>query len=120
MPLLAALLVNIGAALVSVFAKFMGTTAALKLASYTLYIGIVTTFVATTYVCVGGLLSSLQSFLSGGGGGGGATGSIVSYFIMAVGMFIPGNAAGVLSCVGSVWIACNVYRLQSIGIIKFS
>lgn len=118
MPLFATLVLNLGAALVSLFSRFLGIHAALKLASYVTYISITVAFTAAVYVCVGGLLSGLQSGVSGFG----APSSVnwVGYFGMGIGMFIPANASGVISCVGSVWIACNVYRLQAIGIIKFS
>ncbi|MDA8456141.1 hypothetical protein M4R22_15335 [Acidovorax sp. GBBC 3334] len=118
MPLFATLVSNIGAALVSLFSRFMGLFSALKLASYVTYLGITATFVTTVYVCVGGLLTYLTSFSFGGGST--TDSNWMGYFGMGLGMFVPQNAAGVLSCVGSVWIGCNVYRLQQIGTIKFT
>ncbi|MVT37078.1 hypothetical protein GO497_06195 [Acidovorax citrulli] len=114
----ATLVANIGAALASLFGRFLGMSMALKLASYTTYLGIIAAFTASVYVCVGGLLTYIASFA----GGSGSTTAVgwMYYFGMGLGMFIPGNAGGVMSCVGSVWLACNVYRLQQVGVLKFT
>jgi len=115
MPVFATMVAGLGSAFVSLFSKFMGIQAALKLASYAAYLAIIAAFTASVYVCIGGLLSYVSSFSPSGGGG-----NWVSYFMMGLGMFIPANAGGVLSCIGSVWLACNVYRLQHVGVIQFS
>lgn len=116
MPLFASLVASLGGALVSLFSRFLGIQAALRLASYVTYIAITAAFVASVYVCVGGLLSMVQS-LSGGAP---SASNWVGYFFMGLGMFVPANAGGVMSCVGSVWLACNVYRLQQVGTIHFA
>lgn len=116
MPLFATMVAGLGSAFVSLFSKFMGIQAALKLASYAAYLSIIAVFTASVYVCIGGLLTYVSGFQPSGGGGGGW----VQYFMMGLGMFIPSNAGGVLSCIGSVWLACNVYRLQHVGVIQFS
>lgn len=117
MPLFASLVLGMGNAFVTLFSKFLGITAALRLASYVTFIAITAAFVAAVYVCVGGILTYITSFSLGTPS---TSGNWVAYFLMGVGMFIPANAAGLMSCIGSVWLGCNIYRLQSIGTIKFS
>lgn len=116
MPLFASLVLGMGNAFVTLFSKFLGIHAALRLASYLTFIAVTAAFVASVYVCVGGILTYLSSFTLGTG----SSGNWVGYFMMGLGMFIPANAGGVLTCIGSVWLGCNIYRLQAIGTIKFS
>lgn len=115
MPLLATFIGSIATSLVTFFAQFMSYRLALKLAAYVTWAGIASAFVASTYICVSSLYLAASSLFSGGGGGGGW----MSYFGMAVGMFIPGNAGAVMSCIGSVWIATSVYKFQKDAIIHF-
>lgn len=112
MPLFAAFLGSLAQAFLALFVKFMGFKQALRLASYAAWITILTAFITTTMVCI----SSLYGMVSGFGGGGGGW---LSYFWMGLGMFIPSNAAAVLSCIGSVWVATSVYKMQKDGLINF-
>lgn len=120
MPLFAGLLLSLCNALASVFIRFMSVEAAVKLAAYTAWLAIVAALLTTVYTCLSSLYSGISALLGGAGGGGVATVSNwVSYFIMGVGMFIPANAGAVLSCVASVWLATNIYRIQSFAIKSF-
>jgi hypothetical protein len=114
MPLLASFIGTLAGGLASFFARFVGFGLALKLASYTTWITVFGTFLASVIVCC----TSLFNMLSGVGGGGG--GGWVSKFFMALGMFIPGNATAVISCIASVWIATSIFKIQRIGIENFS
>jgi hypothetical protein len=113
MPLLATFIGSLASGLAGFFARWIGYQAALKLASYVAWIATATAFLAATFVCV----SSLYGMVSGAGGGG--TGWI-RWFWIGLGMFIPSNAAAVVSCIASVWIATSVWRIQRIGIENFS
>lgn len=113
MPVFAALLGSLFSGLVSSLAQFMSFQLALKFAAYTVWIALTAAFVTGVAVC----LSSLLGMLSGGGGGGG---SWVSWFWIGLGMFIPSNAAAVVSCVGSIWIGTSVYKLQKQAVEKFA
>lgn len=113
MPLFATLFGSIASALVSLFARFVGFKTALKLAAYTTWIAVFTAFLIAVFVCVSSILSYVTSFGSLGGF------AWVRFFWMALGMFIPANASAVMSCVGSVWIATNIYRVQKQGIFGF-
>lgn len=113
MPLFAGLLLSLCNAYAAFFARFMGVNAAIKLAAYMAWIFLLTTLLTTLYIC----LSSLYAMTAGVGGGGG--GGWISMFWMGLGVFIPANAGGVLACVASVWLATNIYRVQSFAIGKF-
>lgn len=112
MPIFAGLIGSLASAFASLFSKFMGFQAALKLASYSAWLVVMTTFLASVFVCV----SSLHGMVSGAASGSGW----VRYFWMGLGMLIPSNAAAVISCVASVWIATNVYKVQKEGIHHYS
>jgi hypothetical protein len=112
MPLLAAFIGSVVGGLASFFARWIGFQAALKLASYVAWIATAVAFLAATFVCV----SSLLGMVSGGGGGGGWT----KYFWIGLSIFIPSNAAAVMSCIASVWIATSVWKIQRVGIENFS
>lgn len=116
MPIFAGLIGSLASAFASLFSKFMGFQAALRLASYTAWILVLQVFLVSVFVCV----SSLHSMLTSAVGGGGGAGSWVSLFWMGLGMFIPSNAAAVLSCLASVWIGTNVYKVQKEGIHHYS
>lgn len=121
MPLLATFIGSISSALVGLFSRFLGFKAALRFASYTTWLLVLGAFLASVYVCLSSLYGYVSAFTTGGGAtGGGLTGSMLSMFFMGVGMFIPANAGAVLSCVGSVWIATSVYKIQKDGIENYS
>lgn len=117
MPLFATLVGSLSGALVGLFGRFVGFQAALKLAAYTTWLAIFTAFLASVYVCMSSLYAMLGGLLSGTGSTGGV--SWISYFFMAVGMFIPANAGAVVACVGSVWIATGIYKFQRDAIQHF-
>lgn len=117
MPLLAKLIAAIATGAIAVFSRFMSFSLALKFASYTAWIAVLTAYLASVYVCITSLRTMVVSFL---GSTGGINGGIGSAFAMGVGMLIPSNAAGVLSCVASVWIATQVYKIQKDGIHNYS
>lgn len=117
MPLLATFIGSISSFLVGLFSRFLGFKAALQIASFLTWLGVLTAFIATVTVCLNSLYSMVQS---GSGGGGSGGGNLLSYFFMGVGMFIPANAGAVLSCLGSVWIGCQVYKIRKTGIHNYS
>jgi len=114
MPLFATLVGSLATAFASLFSTFMGFKVALKLAAYTAWLLIFTTFLASVYVCVSALYAGMGALISGGGGTG-----WVAYFFMGVGMFIPANAGAVVACVGSVWIATGIYKFQKDAVLNF-
>lgn len=116
MPLLATFIGSLSSALVSLFSRFLSFKVALQFASYTAWIAVLSAFLLSVYVC----LSSLFGMVGGLVPGGGLAGSMVSMFFMGVGVFIPANAGAVISCVGSVWIATSVYKIQKHGISNYS
>jgi len=117
MPIFATLLLSLCNALASVFIRFMSIEAAVKLAAYVAWIAIVAALLTTVLVCLNTLYAGLGAIISGGSSVNIA--NWVSYFFMGVGMFIPANAGAVLSCVASVWLATNIYRVQSFAIKSF-
>lgn len=116
MPIFAGLLITLANFLASVFSRFLSIEAAIKLAAYVAWIALVAALLGTVYVCLSSLYSGAAALFGGGGGGGGGW---VSMFFMGLGMFIPGNAGAVMSCVASVWLATNIYRVQSFAIKTF-
>lgn len=116
MPLLAQFIGSIAAALANLFSRFMSFSLAIKYASYVAWLAVLSAFLASVYVCMSSLYGMLSGLLSGGGGG---TGWLRWLFI-GFGMFIPANAGAVLSCVGSIWIATSVYKIQRDGIHNYS
>src|SRR5665647_2239656 len=90
MPLFATLVGSLATAFASLFSTFMGFKVALKLAAYTAWLVIFTSFLAAVYICVTALYAGASALISGGGGSG-----WVAYFFMGVGMFIPANAGAV-------------------------
>ena len=118
MPLLATFIGSIASALVTFFARFLSYKVAIQLAAFTTWLAVITAFAVSVHVC----LASLYGFVAspGGGGGGGVGGSWVRYLWMGLGMFIPANAGAVMSCIGSVWIATEVYKIRKTGIQNFS
>lgn len=116
MPLLAAFIGNLAVGLVAVFSRFMSYSLALKLAAYTAWIVVLGAFVTSVFVCVNSLVGMLGAFF----GGGTLNGGIVSAFMLGLSIFIPANAAAVIGCLGSVWIACQVYKIQKEGMHNYS
>lgn len=113
MPLLAKLIGAVAVFLTGFLARFFAFGVALKLASYTVWIAVFGTFLVTVFVCV----QNLVGMVSGGTGSGPGW---VHFFLMGVGMFVPANAGAVMSCVGSVWIATSVFKIQRRGIENFT
>lgn len=122
MPLLVTFIGSMTSALVGLFSRFLSFKVALRFASYTTWITILSALLVSVYVCLSSLYGFVGAFVSGGGGGGGSglAGSMVSMFFMGVGVFIPANAGAVMSCIGSVWIATSVYKIQKHGIENYS
>lgn len=114
MPLLATFIGGISSALVAIFSQFMGFKAALKLAAYSAWMVVLVAYVVAVRICLDALFSLVGALVSGTGGAGVA--SWVSRFFMGIGMFIPSNAGAVMACIGSVWIATSIYRVQRDGI----
>jgi len=117
MPLFAGLLLSLCNALAQVFIRFMSVEAAVKLAAYVAWLAIVAALLTTVYACLSALYAGIAGML--GGSGTASVNNWVSYFVMGVGMFIPANAGAVMSCVASVWLATNIYRVQSFAIKSF-
>jgi hypothetical protein len=115
MPLLATLMASLASGLASLLSVMMGYKLALKLAAYTAWIVVTTAFLATTFICITALWSMAAGFFSGGGSMATVSGAIA----IGLGVIIPSNAATVLSCCSSVWIASQVYKLQKQGLIHF-
>lgn len=116
MPLLASFVGSIAGALVSFFARFMSMQVALRLAAYGAWMVVFGTFLASVYVCISALYAAVRAMLDGPPG----DGAWWHYLIMGIGMFIPTNAAAVVGCVSSVWIATSIYKIQKDGIHNYS
>lgn len=114
MPIFAAFLLSICNALAALFARFIGIEAAIKLAAYVAWIGLLTAMLTSLYVCLSSLYGMASGLFGGGGGGG-----WVSMFFMGLGIFIPSNAGAVMACVASVWLSTNIYRVQSFAIKSY-
>lgn len=114
MPIFAAFLLSICNALATLFSRFMGIEAAVKLAAYVAWIALVAALLTTVSVCLSSLYSMAAALFTGGGGSG-----WWQMFFMGLGIFIPSNAGAVMSCVASVWLATNIYRVQSFAIKTF-
>lgn len=117
MPIFAALLLSLCNALATVFARFVGIEAAVKLAAYVAWLALLTALLASLYVCLSSLYGMAGALFSGSGGSG--LSAWVTMFFMGLGMFIPANAGAVMSCVASVWLGTNIYRVQSFAIKSF-
>ena len=112
MPLLAAFIGSIASALAGFFARFLAFKVAIQLAAFLTWLTVITAFAVSVHVC----LSSLYSMAAAGGGGAGW----VQKLWMGIGMVIPATAGAVLSCLGSVWIATEVYKIRKAGIHNYS
>lgn len=115
MPLFATLIGSLASGIAGLLSTIVGFKLALKLAAYTVWIAVTAAFVATTVTCITSLWFMASAYFAGSGG----TGSIGGAIAMGLGIIIPSNAATVLSCCSSVWIASQVYKLQKQGIIHF-
>lgn len=116
MPLLAAFIGSLASGLATLLATQMAYTTALKVAAYATWITVAGVFFASVFVCC----SSLYSMMSNAFGSGGGQNNWIHMFWVGLGMFIPGNASAVISCVASVWVATSVWRIQRVGIESFS
>lgn len=115
MPLLSTLVASLAGGLAALLSTIMGYTLALKLAAYTAWIAVTVAFLAATFVCVSSMWNMAAAFFSGGGGMATVSGAIA----IGLGVIVPSNAAVVLSCCSSVWIASQIYKLQKQGLIHF-
>jgi hypothetical protein len=79
------------------------------------WIALVAALLTTVFICLDSLYGMASAIFSGAGSGSGWW----TAFFMGVGMFIPSNAGAVLACVASVWLATNIYRVQSFAIKTF-
>lgn len=113
MPLFAKFIGVIATYFVTIFSRFLGVKAALQLASFVAWLSILGAFIASVSVCLNLLYSSVSAGVSGGP-------DWVQKFTMGVGMFIPANAGGILSCMASVWIGCQVYKIRKTGLHHYS
>lgn len=112
MPIFAGVFIAALQGLISFFATFMTYQLAIQWARRVFIIAVMAAFFVAVKVCV----SSLLGWVSGGVGGGSGGGDLLGWFLMGLGMFIPSNAGPVLACLGSVWVACVVYRLKVDGL----
>lgn len=112
MPLFAKLFASVASALVSFFAIFFEIKVAAKLAAYTLWITVFTALLVSVLVCVQNIFSYITIWTVSGP-------AWLSFFMMGVGMFIPSNAAALMTCQGSIWIATSIYKMQKQGIMNF-
>lgn len=115
MPLLATLVASIAGGLASLLSVIMGYQLALKLAAYTVWITITGIFVTSTFACITAMWSMMVGYFGGGGGMHTLSGALA----MGLSVIVPSNAATVMACCQSVWIATQVYKLQKQGLINF-
>lgn len=115
MPVLAGFLGSVIGSLAAFFGKYLTEKIALGLAAFLAWLAVLGVFVASVLLC----LNSLYSVAGTGGPGG--TGGVgwVRYFWMGLGMFIPSNAGAVMTCLGSVWVGTEVYKVRRTGIEVF-
>jgi hypothetical protein len=106
MPLFATLVSAAINGLITFFSLAMSYQAAIAWARRTFIIGLGIAFITAVATSVTLLLGMVPSALSG----------LPSKFLMGLGIFIPSNAAIVLSSIGTVWLACVVYRLKLEGL----
>jgi hypothetical protein len=114
MPIFAGLLITLANFFASVFSRFLGIEAAIKLAAYLAWMALLGAMLLSVFVCLTSLYNMASGLFGGGGGGG-----FLGWFFMGLGIFIPANAGGVMSCVAGVWLATNIYRVQSFAIKTF-
>lgn len=113
MPLLANFIGSLASALAAFFARFLAFKVAIQLAAFLTWLSVITAFALSVHVC----LSSLYNMAAASSGGGAGW---VQKLWMGIGMVIPSNAGAVLSCLGSVWIATEVYKIRRAGIHNYS
>jgi hypothetical protein len=116
MPLLATLIGSLATGLATLLSSFMAYNLALKAAAYAAYLLVVSVFLASVFVCTSGLYSAMQAMFNAAGG---VNAGLVAALGMGVTMLIPANAGAVIGCVSSVWIACQVYKMQQAGLTSF-
>ena len=104
MPLLAGVVSAAINGLIAFFGYFFAANEAIAWARRTFIISLGIAWLAAIKVCMSALLSMIS--LSG----------LPDRFLMGLGMFIPANAAAVVACIGSVWLACVIYRLKVDGL----
>ena len=104
MPLFATLVAACINGLTTFYAAVMTYQQAIAWARRTYIIALGTAFMFAVKACVTALLGMV------------AGASLPSRFMMGLGMFIPSNAGPVLACIGSVWLACVIYRLKIEGL----
>lgn len=106
MPIFATLVAGAINGLISVYALALSYQQAIAWGRRTFIVLLGAALLAAVSVCVTSLFDMIPSALSG----------LPTGFLVGLGMFIPSNAAAVLACVGSVWLACVVYRLKLEGL----
>lgn len=112
MPIFAQLFATIALGFANLFARWLTFGVSMKLAMYTTWMVTFSAFLATVYVCINSLYSTVSAF--GGAGDGGV--SWVRLFFVGLGMLIPSNAGAVIACVSAVWIATAVYKVKKQGL----
>lgn len=107
MPLLATLIGSLFTGLTSVFGLFLAARVAARAAVYTITLAVLTVYITGAYSC----LSILRGFLSSMFNSSGPS-TFTGAFGMGLGMLIPSNSLVVISCVSSIWVLSQVYKLQ--------
>lgn len=106
MPLFASLVAACINGLTTFYAVVLTYQQAIAWARRTFIIALMAAFCVAVKVCMTALLGMIAT----------TAGALPSRFLMGLGMFIPGNAAAVLACMGSVWLACVIMRLKLEGL----
>lgn len=96
----------------SFFRTWFGITEAAAWAKRAFIVSLGAAFVVAVSACFSAVYVAVASALAGGGGGT----PLWQWFLMGLGMLIPSNAAVLVGCVFSVWIASMVYRLKLEGV----
>jgi hypothetical protein len=116
MPLFAQLFSSIALGFANLFARWLTFGVSMRLAMYTTWMVTFSAFLATVYVCINSLYSTVSAF---GAGRSGAV-SWVRLFFVGLGMLIPSNAGAVIACVSAVWIATAVYKIKKQGLFMMA
>jgi len=104
MPLFATLVAACINGLTVFYGSVMAANQAMAWARRTFILALMTAFFVAVKVCVSSLLAQASTV------------GLPSKFLMGLGMFIPNNAAAVLACMGSVWLASVMVRLKIDGL----
>lgn len=96
----------------SFFRAFMGIQEAAAWAKRAFIVALGAALVVAVSACFSAVYQAVAGALSGGGGGT----PLWQWFLMGLGMLIPSNAAVLVGCMFTVWLACAVYRLKLEGV----